>query len=178
MTLPVIPSLRKPFLSHPDEPGIDFHRRRHIRHVGSKAHYPEEAPVPAVTVGSFWMDLTPSQTGSFVSSLRATGYLTVTEIPPDPKDDPGANPRTAVYAGSLVFTPPPHAVDLRNWKQWWRFLKGANWRHPYGPKSNLIGLDNHPVVHIAFSDAVALRAMGLRGPADRSGVGVCGARRA
>jgi sulfatase modifying factor 1 len=60
-----------------------------------------------------------------------------------------------LYAGSLVFTPPDHPVDLKNWSEWWRFLKGANWRHPYGPKSNINALDNHPVVHVAFADALA-----------------------
>ena len=60
-----------------------------------------------------------------------------------------------LYAGSLVFTPPTHPVDLRNWSQWWQFMKGANWRHPYGPKSNINGLDNHPVVHVAYRDALA-----------------------
>ena len=35
------------------------------------------------------------------------------------------------------------------------FLKGADWRHPYGPKSNINGRDNHPVVHVTFADAVA-----------------------
>ncbi len=58
-----------------------------------------------------------------------------------------------LFAGSLVFTPPKHPVDLRDWSQWWTFLKGANWQHPYGPDSNIKGLDEHPVVHIAYSDA-------------------------
>ena len=60
-----------------------------------------------------------------------------------------------LYAGSLVFTPPGHPVDLKNWGEWWSFMKGANWRHPYGPKSNIQVLDNHPVVHVAFADALA-----------------------
>ena len=60
-----------------------------------------------------------------------------------------------IYAGSLVFTPPKQPVDLRDWGQWWTLLKGANWRHPYGPKSNINGLDNHPVVHVTFADALA-----------------------
>jgi formylglycine-generating enzyme required for sulfatase activity len=60
-----------------------------------------------------------------------------------------------LYAGSLVFTPPPDAVDLRDWSQWWQFIKGADWRHPYGPKSNINALDNHPVVHVSFADAQA-----------------------
>ena len=57
-----------------------------------------------------------------------------------------------VYAGSLMFSPPNHPVDLRDFSQWWTFAKGAHWRHPYGPGSNIRGLDDHPVVHVAFSD--------------------------
>jgi formylglycine-generating enzyme len=60
-----------------------------------------------------------------------------------------------LYAGSLVFFPPGRPVDLRSWGEWWWFLKGADWRHPYGPKSNINGLDHHPVVHVAFADALA-----------------------
>jgi hypothetical protein len=58
-------------------------------------------------------------------------------------------------AGSLVFTPPKQAVDLRNWGQWWTFKFGANWRRPYGPRSNISGLDDHPVVHVAYRDVEA-----------------------
>jgi formylglycine-generating enzyme required for sulfatase activity len=57
--------------------------------------------------------------------------------------------------GSLVFTPPQGAVDLRDWSQWWNFTFGANWRRPYGPGSSIDGLDHHPVVHVAFTDAEA-----------------------
>ncbi len=60
-----------------------------------------------------------------------------------------------IFAGSLVFTPPNHPVDLKNYGEWWKFLKGADWRHPYGPKSNINHLDNHPVVHVAYADALA-----------------------
>ena len=63
-----------------------------------------------------------------------------------------------LFAGSLVFTPPKHPVDLRDWSQWWTFLKGANWRHPYGPDSNIKGLDEHPVVHIAYRMRMSMRA--------------------
>jgi formylglycine-generating enzyme required for sulfatase activity len=58
-------------------------------------------------------------------------------------------------AGSLVFTPPQHTVDLRNWGAWWTFTFGANWREPYGPGSSIEGLDDHPVVHVAYVDVVA-----------------------
>ena len=86
--------------------------------------------------------------------MRATGHVTFAEIPPDPKNYPGALPEM-IFAGSLVFTPPLHPVDLENWGEWWTFLKGADWRHPYGPKTDINGRENHPVVHIAYSDALA-----------------------
>jgi len=122
--------------------------------MGSDKHYPEEAPVHRVTVGDFWIDRTPVTNRQFKEFVRATGHITFAEIPPDPKDYPGALP-DMLFAGSLVFTPPKHPVDLRDWSQWWAFLKGADWRHPFGPKSNINGLDEHPAVHIAYSDALS-----------------------
>jgi sulfatase modifying factor 1 len=122
--------------------------------MGSDRHYPEEAPVHRVTVDAFWMDRTPVTNRQFKEFVKATGHVTCAEIAPDPKHYPGALPHM-LYAGSLVFSPPSRQVDLRDWSQWWTFLKGADWRHPYGPKSNINGLDNHPVVHVAFSDALA-----------------------
>jgi sulfatase modifying factor 1 len=117
--------------------------------MGSDRHYPEEAPVHGVSVDGFWMDRTPVTNAAFRSFVQATGYVTFAEIAPDPKDYPGALPHMLKPA-SLVFTPPDHPVDLRFWAQWWSFLPGANWRHPYGPGSSLEGLDDHPVVHVAY----------------------------
>ena len=122
--------------------------------MGSDRHYPEEAPVHRVTVGEFWMDRTPVTNRQFRKFVNATGYVTFAEIAPDAKDYPGALPHM-LRAGSLVFTPPKQAVDLRNWGQWWTFKFGANWRRPYGPRSNISGLDEHPVVHVAYRDAEA-----------------------
>jgi formylglycine-generating enzyme len=122
--------------------------------MGSDMHYPEEAPVHRVSVDAFWIDKTPVTNRQFKEFVRATGHVTNAEIVPDPKDYPGALPHM-LYAGSLVFSPPTHPVDLRNWGQWWTFLKGADWRHPYGPKSNINVLDHHPVVHVAYADALA-----------------------
>src|ERR1044072_7676171 len=122
--------------------------------MGSDRPYPEEPPVHRVTVDAFSIDRTPVTNRQFKAFVRATGYVTTAEIPPDPKNYPGALP-PMLYAGSLVFTPPDRPVDQRDWSQWWQFMKGANWRHPYGPKSNINGLDNHPVVHVAYSDALA-----------------------
>ncbi len=60
-----------------------------------------------------------------------------------------------LFPGSLVFTPPAWLVDLNNWGEWWTFLRGASWRHPYGPKSNINALDSHTVVHVTFGHALA-----------------------
>jgi formylglycine-generating enzyme len=122
--------------------------------MGSNSHYPEEAPVHRVTVDGFLIDRTPVTNRQFKEFVRATGYITSAEIPPDPTHYPGALPHM-LFARSLVFTPPKHAVDLRDWSQWWNFLKDADWRHPYGRKSNINALDNHPVVHVSCEDAEA-----------------------
>ncbi len=122
--------------------------------MGSDDHYPEEAPTHRVAVDGFWMDAHPVTNRQFRKFVRATGHATLAEQTPDAADYPGALPEM-LQAGSLVFTPPPHAVDLRDWSQWWRFCFGADWRRPYGPGSSLQGLWNHPVVHVAYADAEA-----------------------
>jgi formylglycine-generating enzyme len=125
--------------------------------MGSDRHYAEEAPVHRVTVDGFWIDRTPVTNREFRIFVEATGYVTFAEMAPDPKDYPGALPHM-LKAGSLVFCPPNHPVDLSNFANWWAFKFGANWRRPYGKGSSVRGLDNHPVVHIAYRDAEAYAA--------------------
>ena len=140
-------------LPHPDMvriPGGTFR-------MGSDRHYPEEAPVHRVTVDGFWIDRAPVTNRQFRRFVEATGHVTVAEKRPDPKDYPGALPHM-LRAGSLVFDPPNHPVDLRDWSQWWTFRFGATWRKPYGPGSSIKGLDDHPVVHVAYEDAEAYAA--------------------
>jgi len=122
--------------------------------MGSDKHYPEEAPAHRVSVSSFWIDRTPVTNREFRKFVNATGHVTLAELPPDPKDYPNALPHMLKPA-SLVFTPPDHPVDLRIWTQWWTFKFGANWRRPFGPRSSLSGLNEHPVVHVAYRDAEA-----------------------
>jgi len=122
--------------------------------MGSDRHYPEEAPEHRVIVDEFCIDRTPVTNAEFRSFVNATGYVTFAEIKPDANNYPGALPHM-LRAGSLVFAPPKQPVDLRDWSQWWTFKFGANWRHPYGPRSSISGLDNHPVVHVAYGDAEA-----------------------
>ena len=139
--------------------------------MGSGDFYPEEAPVHRVDLDGFWIDEHPVTVAEFRRFTTAAGHVTCAERAPDPRDYPGADPSLLV-PGSLVFTPPSRPVDLRNWGEWWTFLKGADWRHPYGPKSSINNLDNHPVVHVSFADALAY-ASWAGGP-----VGICGAWRA
>ena len=81
--------------------------------MGSDKHYPEEAPVHRVTVDGFWIDRTPVTNRDFRKFVNDTGYVTFAEIAPEAKDYPGALPHM-LKAGSLVFAPPKHAVDLRD----------------------------------------------------------------
>jgi formylglycine-generating enzyme required for sulfatase activity len=122
--------------------------------MGSDKHYPEEAPAHRVGVDGFWIDTTPVTNAQFRRFIEATGHVTWAEIDPDPKDYPGAKPGM-LKAGGLVFTPPRKPVGLGDFTQWWRFTFGANWRRPTGKGSHIGGLDDHPVVQIAYRDAEA-----------------------
>jgi formylglycine-generating enzyme required for sulfatase activity len=130
--------------------------------MGSDQHYAEEAPAHRVIVDAFLMDQTPVTNAQFREFVAATGYITWAERAPRSEDYPGARPEM-LRAGSLVFSPPAQRVDLRDWSNWWQFKFGANWRHPCGPRSNLKGLDSHPVVHIAYCDAEAYAAWAGKG---------------
>ena len=115
-----------------------------------------------VVVDGFWMDETEVTNAQFRDFVEATGYRTVAERPvvweelkkqlapgtPKPLEQD-------LQPGSLVFSPPSYPVPLDNYSVWWRWVIGANWQHPQGPNSDLEGLENHPVVHIAYEDAEA-----------------------
>jgi sulfatase modifying factor 1 len=122
--------------------------------MGSDSHYADEAPVHRVTVNPFWIDTAPVTNRQFHGFVAATGYVTFAEIAPDPNDYPGALPNM-LRAGAMVFNPPKHAVDPHDSHQWWTFKFGANWRRPYGPRSSISGLHDHPVVQVAYRDALA-----------------------
>lgn len=124
--------------------------------MGSLAWYPEEAPLRQVRLDPFWIDETPVTNRAFAEFVAATGHVTNAEIPPDPKDYPGMRPGMD-RAGSLVFNKTAGPVALTDLFQWWSFTFGTDWRHPYGPDSDIDALNlwDHPVVHVAWSDAEA-----------------------
>jgi formylglycine-generating enzyme required for sulfatase activity len=121
---------------------------------GSNDFYPEERPTHKVEVDGFWMDEHPVTVAEFRRFVKATGYVTLAERPPDAANYPDADPDLLV-PGSLVFDPPGHPVDLRDASNWWTYRPGAQWRNPEGPGSALHGRDQHPVTHIAPEDAEA-----------------------
>jgi formylglycine-generating enzyme required for sulfatase activity len=122
--------------------------------MGSDTGYAEEAPTHLVEIDGFHIDTRAVTNAQFANFVAATGHVTLAEVVPDAAHYPGARPEM-LFAGSLVFARTRGPVDTRDWSQWWRLQPGANWRHPYGPTSSLAELDDHPVVHVAYEDALA-----------------------
>jgi formylglycine-generating enzyme required for sulfatase activity len=122
--------------------------------MGSDRHYVEEGPSRTAQVDGFWIDGTPVTNRAFAAFVADTGWVTQAEIAPSAADYPGADP-AMLTPSSMVFTPTPGPVDLGQPMQWWRFLSGAQWRHPTGPGSTIEGLEEHPVVHVAWRDVTA-----------------------
>ncbi len=125
--------------------------------MGSAAFYPEEAPVRTVAVDGFFIDPTPVTNSEFGRFVADTGYVTTAEIAPDAADYPGALPEM-LRPSSMVFLGPDGPVDVRGPVTWWSFVAGADWRHPTGPDSSIDGLNDHPVVHVAWADVIAYTA--------------------
>jgi formylglycine-generating enzyme required for sulfatase activity len=116
--------------------------------------FPDAQPVHPVRVTGFWIDATDVTNADFAKFVDATHYVTVAEQKPDPALFPGV-PADKLVAGSAVFSKPPGPVSLDNPMQWWQYVAGANWRHPEGPASDVRDRMDHPVVDVAWSDAVA-----------------------
>jgi formylglycine-generating enzyme required for sulfatase activity len=122
----------------------------------------DEYPKHGVKVNGFYMDATEVTNAQFSEFVKATGYITTAEkdinwdeiksqVPPNtPKP-----PDSVLKAASLIFVPTKSEVNLNDYSQWWAWTRGANWKHPNGPNSDIIGKDNFPVTHVSWDDAVA-----------------------
>ena len=125
---------------------------------GHGSHEPmasnDAGPIHRVRVDGFWMDATTVTNEQFAKFAKATGYVTTAERAPTKEEVPDAPPESLV-AGSVVFAPSDREVQLNDSYQWWRYVKGANWRHPSGPESDLKGKEKFPVVHVTYADAEA-----------------------
>lgn len=102
-----------------------------------------EAPVHGVSLGPFAMDTTCMTVAQFSAFAKARGYLTEAER----------------YGNSSVFRLAAAAdrPDILGYHgtPWWLTVRGADWRHPFGPLSGIEGLMDHPVVHVSHADALA-----------------------
>ena len=123
--------------------------------MGSEDGATDEKPLHEVTVKSFFMDKTEVTNEQFAEFVKATNYVTLAERPLTAKELPGLLPEFEGKTVSLCYRPPKGAVNLRDALQWWAPVIGANWRHPDGPETDIIGKEKHPVVHVCWDDAQA-----------------------
>ena len=141
--------------------------------TSSKA-LPNEMPSHKVELQGFWMDKTHVTNRQFSEFVHATGYVTTAEKTPDwqslQAQLPVGTPRpdsSVLIPGASVFVGTRQPVSLRDYMQWWRYVGGANWRHPSGPNSSIEGKDDHPVVQVSYEDAQAYaRWIGKRLPTE------------
>jgi formylglycine-generating enzyme required for sulfatase activity len=122
----------------------------------------DESPSHRVRVSGFWMDVNEVTNADFDRFAAATGYVTVAERAPTAEDllaqmPPGTPPPRPedLVPGALVFTSPEGPVPLDDVRGWWRWTPGASWRRPEGPGSSIAARMDHPVVQVAWDDAVA-----------------------
>ncbi len=122
---------------------------------------PREFPPHKVHVDAFYMDVHEVTNAQFREFVEATGYITIAERPVDWEElrkqlPPGTPkpPDESLLPGSMVFVQPAAVQNLLDYSQWWQWVTGADWKHPLGPGSSIAGKDNHPVVHVAYYDAL------------------------
>jgi formylglycine-generating enzyme required for sulfatase activity len=135
-------------------PGMVFIRGGEFTMGSSDPMFADAQPAHRVRVKSFWIDATEVTNAEFERFVAATDYRTLAERPPDPRFYPGV-PRELLVPGSAVFQDPRRSVPLTDPTRWWRYVPGASWRAPEGPGSSIAGRADHPVVHIAYDDALA-----------------------
>jgi formylglycine-generating enzyme required for sulfatase activity len=107
---------------------------------GSVRGYPDERPAESgkVRVAGFWIDQTEVTFAQFAAFVQATGYVTEAER----------------QGGAVVFHVPSEEELEQRPLAWWRFVKGADWRHPQGPQSTA-PMPNLPVTLVTQADALA-----------------------
>ena len=135
--------------------------------MGSDAEgaWANERPAHRVRTRGFWMDATEVTNDQFAAFVEATGYVTIAERPLDWEEiksqlPPGTPkpPPEMLQPGSLVFRSTRTAVPLDQPGRWWAWTDRASWKHPEGPGSDLEGRGDHPVVQVAWDDAMAYAA--------------------
>ena len=111
--------------------------------------YPEEEPLHHVSVKGFWIDTHEVTNDQFAAFVAATGYVTVAERSVDPLAHPEL-PADMRQPGAVVFVMPSNVNGSGSVAQWWRYIPGANWRHPAGLQTSIDGYGSFPVVAVAY----------------------------
>lgn len=122
----------------------------------------DEKPPHRVEISGFWLDATPVTNRQFKEFIDATNYITTAEKAPLLEEimaqvPPGTPkpPAETLVPASLVFKPSTSPIALTNHFAWWEWKPGADWKHPEGPGSSIVGKEDHPVVHVSWFDAEA-----------------------
>ena len=104
-----------------------------------------EYPRHPVHVDAFLMDVHEVTNAAFDEFVAATGYQTVAERPLNwdefKQQLPTGTPRPNeeyFLPGSMVFTANPAIFNYIDYSQWWSWVLGADWRHPFGPDSDCL----------------------------------------
>lgn len=104
----------------------------------------KESPERTVLVAGFYLDKFEVTNWDFAEFVRETEYETEAETYGD----------SFVFQGHLDEATKELYHDYRVLKaEWWYKVNGTDWRHPYGPDSNIVGKDDYPVVHVSWNDA-------------------------
>lgn len=103
-----------------------------------------EGPTRTVSIGRFELAQTPVTNTQFAAFVEETGFRTVAEV----------EGTAFVFVG--------HQADAGGERDempmeepWWRLVPAADWRHPEGPSSDIEDRPDHPVVQVAWMDAIA-----------------------
>ena len=122
----------------------------------------DEKPTIKVTLDGFWIDACDVTNAQFRKFVEVTSYKTIAERPIDweeiKKQVPPGTPKPPdeqLQPGGVTFDPPPGPIDPKGEENWWAWTHGASWQHPEGPASDVKSREDHPVVLLAWEDAVA-----------------------
>ncbi|MGA8994320.1 MAG: formylglycine-generating enzyme family protein [Nocardioidaceae bacterium] len=110
-----------------------------------------ETPVHQVRLEAFRIDATAVTNAAFATFVKETGHLTGAEV----------FGVSAVFHLAFAANPDRRDRDVLNRADrtpWWLAVRGADWRSPEGPGSDVSTRQNHPVVHVSWDDATAYAA--------------------
>jgi sulfatase modifying factor 1 len=133
--------------------------------MGSSDGTADEAPRHRVALDGFWMDAHEITNQQFARFVEATGYVTTAELPPQLRSiEKGAELEHAAILEEFNHPGSICSLSLRSRDEidpargaysWWQYVKGASWKYPEGPTSDITNRAQHPVVHVSWLDAQA-----------------------